>query len=67
MRLFPKRIKELRDEEGLSINKLSKKIGIPFTTLLRLEKGETDIKGEQLVILSKYFKVRTDYILGLED
>ncbi len=67
MREFPKRIKELREEVGLSINKLSKKIGIPFTTLLRLEKGETDIKGDQLIILSKYFKVTTDYLLGLED
>ncbi len=66
-RNFAKRIQELRIEEGLSINKLSKKIGIPFTTLLRLERGETDIKSEQIIILSTYFKVSTDYLLGLED
>ena len=67
MRLFPKRIKELRNEEGLSITKLSKKIDIPRQTLCRLERGDTDIKGEQLMILSKYFKVTSDYLLGLED
>ena len=46
---------------------LSKEIGISDSSISRWEHEETDIRGEQLMVLAKFFGVRTDYLLGLED
>ena len=62
-----KRLKELREERGLSMLALSKEIGISDSSISRWEHEETDIRGEQLMVLAKFFGVRTDYLLGLED
>ncbi len=67
MRNFSKRLKELREEQELTLNQLSKKVGISRPTLYRLEKAQTDIKGEQILILSDFYKVSAGYILGSED
>ena len=67
MNKFPERLKELRIEKNLSIVSLSKEINISSSSLCRWELGQADIKGTQLIILSKYFGVSTDYLLGLED
>ncbi len=67
MKVFGERLKELRTEKGLSIFELSKCLQISNATICRWENNTNDIKGEQLVILAKFFKVSTDYLLGLED
>ena len=65
--IFAKRLKELREEKGLSMLALSKMIGISDSSIGRWEHAEGDIRGEQLVVLAKFFHVSTDYLLGLED
>lgn len=67
MRIYCERIKDLRTENGLSLLALSEKTNIPRATLSRLESGRTDIKGDQLIALSNFYKISADYILGLED
>lgn len=67
MRIYCERIKDLRKDNGLTLVELSEKTNIPITTLSRLESGRTDIKGDQLIALSNFYKISTDYILGLED
>lgn len=67
MRTIGNRLKELRNEKGLSFQQLANLTGIPRATLCRLENNITDIKGDQLIALSKYFLVTTDYLLGLEE
>lgn len=67
MNKFPERLKELRIEKGLSLKALEQATGISNATLCRWENGTTDITGENLVIIAKYFGVSTDYLLGLED
>lgn len=67
MENFSERLKELRQEKGLSINGLAKEVKISSSSLCRWENCQADIKGSQLVILAKYFDVTIDYLMGLED
>ena len=67
MSKFSERLKDLRLEKGISLEKLSKEVNIPSSSLCRYENDQTDIKSAQLIILAKYFKVTTDFLLGLED
>lgn len=67
MKIFGERLKDLRDDRKLSLMKLSKQVGISDTTLSRWENDVNDVKGEQLVVLAKFFNVSTDYLLGLTD
>ncbi|MCH5164392.1 MAG: helix-turn-helix transcriptional regulator [Clostridiales bacterium] len=64
---FAERLKELRQEKGLSIQGLSKEVKISSSSLCRWENSQADVKGSQLVILAKYFNVTIDYLMGLED
>ena len=65
--LFGERLRELRNEEGISLAAMSKKVEIPQSSLSRWENGKADITSFNLIKLAKYFHVSTDYLLGLED
>ena len=65
--MFPERLKELRVELNLSIEKLAKETAIGSSTISRWENGQADIKSQQLIILAKFFDVSVDYLLGLEN
>lgn len=67
MEKFSERLKELRQERGLSIQGLAKEVQISSSALCRWEKCQADIRGSQLVILAKYFGVTIDYLMGLEN
>lgn len=67
MKIFGERLKDLRSENNLTILGLSKLVNIGVASICRWENNQADVKGEQLVILAKFFKVSTDYLLGLED
>ena len=66
MKIFAERLKELRQEKGLSIQSLAKATKIGSSSLCRWENCQADIKGSQLIVLAKFFNVTTDYLLGLE-
>lgn len=67
MKIFSQRLKELRLEKGLSIQALAKQVNIGKSCICRWENNQADVKGSQLIALSKFFNVTTDYLLGLED
>ena len=67
MKIFAERLKELRQEKGLSIQALAREVKIGSSSICRWENGQADIKGDQLITLAKFFRVTTDYLLGLED
>ncbi|MBQ7880388.1 MAG: helix-turn-helix transcriptional regulator [Clostridia bacterium] len=67
MSKFPEKLKELKQELGLSNMKIGKAIGVGDTTVCRWENGKADIKSKELVKLAKFFGVSTDYLVGLED
>jgi len=67
MKIFAERLKELRIEKGLSIAKLSKLVSISTGSICRWENNQSDIKGEQLIVLADFFGVTVGYLLGTEN
>lgn len=67
MKIFGERLKDLREEKGLSILALGKLIGVSDASICRWENNTSDVKAEQIVIVAKFFNVSADYLLGLED
>lgn len=64
---FSERLKELRQDKGLSLVDLEKAVKISKSSLNRWENCQADVKGTQLDILADFFGVTTDYLLGRED
>ncbi len=68
MSKFPERLKELREEEGLSMGQLSREIGtISQSTLSNYESSKREPKLENIIELSRYFNCTTDYLTGESD
>jgi len=61
------RIKELRNEKGLTLKQLSKEVNIPSATLSRYENGTNLPKSDALSSLSSLFLVSIDYLTGKSD
>jgi len=62
------RIKELRILNNLSQQELSKDLGYKtYTTVSKWESDASLPPGKELKKLATYFKVSTDYLLGLDD
>ena len=61
------RIQELKEQKGISSQKLSDMLGISRTTLYNYESNKTNIPSNILEQLSKIFDVSTDYILCLDN
>lgn len=61
------RIKELRKQEGLTLDQLSNRVGINRATLNRYENEKSEPKLETWVKLAQYFRVRVSYIQGIDD
>lgn len=64
---FADRLKGLRLEKGLSINELSLKTKISTASISRWEACLVEPKPSQLLILSDFFGVTVDYLLGKEN
>ena len=61
-----RRITGLREREDMTIEELAAKIGVNATTLGRIEKGQTQkIGSDVLVAIAREFNVSTDFLLGL--
>ena len=67
MNKFAQRLKELRTEKGLSFQALAKEVNMTHASLCRWKNSISEPKGSQIIKLAIYFKVSTDYLLGLED
>ncbi len=59
------RIKFLRDLKGLTQTKLAKELNVTQALITSWENGYANISLKMLVILSHYYQVPVDYILGL--
>ena len=67
MNKFGERLKDLRNEKGISLKYLAKEIGVTDMAISRWENEKRIPNIENLASLAKYFGVSTDYLLGLED
>ncbi len=60
------RLRELRESNRLTQGSLGDKVNISQQAISRIERDVTSMSLEQLLILARYFKVTTDYLLGNE-
>ena len=58
------KIKELRQQKGITQKELSKHLGIAQNTLSYWENGRIDIDTESLCKIADYFNVSVDYLIG---
>lgn len=58
------RIKELRNEQGLSLRELSEQISISYSSLGKYERGEQQPSIDTIIILANFFHVSIDYLMG---
>lgn len=66
MNKFAERLKELREEKGLSQSGLSKEIKISTACINRWEKKLRIPNIDSIIILCNFFGCTAGYIIGLE-
>lgn len=68
MKIFlGQRLKELREEKGLTQKQLAEKLGINSVTYLHYEKEQREPPLAMLADISRFYGVSVDYLLGLTD
>lgn len=61
------KLKEIREENGFTQNQIAEFLNIRQNTYSQYENGKRQLPIDVLIKLAKFYKVSTDYILGLED
>lgn len=64
---FDERVKFLRKENKLNQDDLAEILNIDRSTVGKWEAGKCKPTVDMLVVLADYFKVSTDFLLGLSD
>lgn len=64
---YIKRIRDLREDHDKTQQEIADMLGTSQTMYARYERGANELPIRHLITLSKYYKVSTDYILGLKD
>lgn len=62
-----KRLKELRQKQGISQKDFASLISIPANTYNQWENGKRQPDNETMLKLAEYFNVSVDYLLGRDD
>ena len=63
MKVIGKRLRQLRNEKGLSIRELAKQIGISHNTLAAYERHDMMPSLENGYIMAEYFEMPMEYFL----
>ena len=64
---YIKRIRDLREDHDKTQQEIADVLGTSQTMYARYERGANEMPIRHLITLSKYYKVSSDYILGLKD
>ena len=65
--LFGQRLRELREEAGLSMLQLAKAVGVSDAAVCKWENGIAEPKITYLTRLAEFFNCTLDYLVGVED
>ena len=64
---FNARLKELRNEKAISQAELGKLVNVSKMAISHWEKGHSEPSIAQLIVLSDFFQVTVDYLVGKTD
>ena len=64
---YTKRLYDLRTDNDLTQEDVARVLNTTKQNYGRYENGKRKLNIEDLITLSRFYKVSTDYILGLED
>jgi transcriptional regulator with XRE-family HTH domain len=64
---FAERFKYLREEKGLSQERLADDLGVSHGIISFWETGKREPKLSNLILIAEYFGVTIDYLAGLEN
>lgn len=67
MKIYAMRLKELRQEKGLTLNSVSKALGCPLTTYANYEQGTREPSIDMIKSLCDLYDVSADYLIGRTD
>ena len=67
MSIFSERLRELREQKGLSMFALSQQIGVSDAAICKWENSTNEPKASYISLLAEYFEVSSDYLLGFEN
>lgn len=62
-----KRLKELREEQGLTQKEVAAALHLHSVTYLHYEKAQREPPLSVLADMAQFYEVSTDYLLGLTD
>lgn len=65
--MYGKRIRDCRNEKGLTQTELAEKLSTTQSTIGKYEREELQPNIDTLILICKLFEVSADYIIGLED
>ena len=61
------RLHQLRKEKGIKQEELGRQLGVSKSTISAYEHGKCQPDFSKLVQIARFFKVTTDYLLGVSD
>ena len=67
MLIYGQRIRELREEKGISMMTLAKAIGVSDTAVCKWENQDSEPKLSYIIKLAEYFNCSADYLIGRSD
>ena len=62
-----RRMRDLREDADLNQTQVAEYLGMSQTGYSKYETGENDIPTQVLIKLAAFYKVSTDYLLGISD
>lgn len=60
------RLRELRVSSNLTLQELAKIMNMSYSNIAMMERGERSLTQENVELFCSFFKVSSDYLLGLD-
>lgn len=67
MKTFGEKLKELRNDKGLTQKQAAEELSVTISTLSHWECNYQEPSFKDLMTLCHYYEVSADYLLGLKD
>ena len=67
MQIYTERLRALREDNDFTQAQIAKVLNTSQTMYARYEREANELPIRHLVTLCKYYKVSSDYVLGLEE